>query len=99
MSTHHRLEALHGQSPLGFLAALGTLALLSRTQGKGVPKLAWEPLPPHSALLTTSAATPEALTEELFLVLTGPDGLSPLKAIGGGKLRELSTEKYRERLH
>lgn len=47
------LGGLDGTSLTGFLAALGVLRLLSEADGDGgpAPRLAWEPKPPHRAIL------------------------------------------------
>ncbi len=98
MSTQHRLGALHGENPLGFLAGVGALALLSQRQRAEPPRLAWEPQPPHPALLTAAPSAAAALAEELFSALTAPDAPSPRQAVGERKLKELTTGEYRQRM-
>lgn len=98
MTAQHELTALHGDSPLGFLAALGALLVLSQDQQGEPPRLAWDPSPPHPARLTTTALTPDALAETLFSALTKPDACLPRKAVGPGKLKELTLAAYRDRM-
>jgi hypothetical protein len=98
MSSEHRLEALRGDNPMGFLAAVGALALLSQGQKDEPPRLAWEPLPPHPALLTAAASTTAALAKELFAALTAPEAPSLREAVGKRKLKELTTAEYRQRM-
>lgn len=96
MNTAHRLDALQGENPLGFLAALGALVLLSREHREPLPRLAWEAEPPHAALLDAPPASREALSDALFAALTAPDAPTPRAAVGERKLKELTIAQYRE---
>jgi hypothetical protein len=96
MNTTHRLDALHGENPLGFLAALGALVLLPREQREPLPQLAWEADPPHAAVLDAAPATRADLAEKLHAALTAPDAPTPRRAVGERKLKELTLDQYRE---
>lgn len=98
MSTTHRLDALHGDNPLGFLAALGALVTLSRREANPPPRLAWEAVPPHRALLSATTPTPDGLAEELFIALTVPEAPTPRHAVGPRRLKELTLVEYRQQM-
>jgi hypothetical protein len=97
VNTRHRLDALHGENPLAFLAALGALTLLSRNSTQP-PRLAWAAEPPHTAALETPNATPEELVADLFQALTATDAPTPQAAVGPRKLKELTLDQYRAQM-
>jgi hypothetical protein len=93
--TEHTLNALHGSSPLGFLAGLGTLVLASRQSGPGQPRLAWHAAPPHAARLWCPEPDQAALAAALFTALMNKAGPTPEGVTGTRSFKDLTLQLCR----
>jgi len=88
--TEHQLTALHGSSPLGFLAGLGAVAAALRRRELGEVRLAWGIQPPHHARLWSAAADPDGLAQAVFKGLTDRSTLTPESVTGTKSFKELT---------
>src|SRR5205809_865796 len=93
--TEHRLNALRGNNPLGFLAGLGALVVATRRESED-PRLAWASAPPHPARLWASTPSQESLVKAIFKELTERSHLTPEKVTRTPRFKDLTVPGCRK---